>query len=112
MARDREAAQDIALYHMEKLTRRNKDEAKKERSLKEQIDESPTERRKNLPKVEWYKDVRDIVMLDKKCRVSNNLWNWVTVKYKEDIEKLRTSGAPYQEALTFAKDKETEFINR
>lgn len=114
MARDREAAQDIALYHMEKLNRNNKDVIR-EKSLAEQLDElkqPSSERRKKLPSHEWYKDIRDIITQEKKCRVSANLWNWVTAKYKDEIEKMRTSGSDYNEVLAFARTKEEEFINR
>ena len=114
MARDKEAMQDIALYHMEKLNRRNQGE-NKVKTLAEQLEESkqsPTDRRKNMAPVEWYKDVRDIVLMNKKCRVGAGLWNWASVKYKADIEKMRMNGDTYESVLSFVKEKESDYINR
>jgi hypothetical protein len=114
MPRDREAAQDIALYHMEKLNRNNRNETPR-KTVKEQLAEAElpsSERRKRMPAVEWYKDARDIVSMSKNCRVSNGLWNWAIVKYKADIEKMRLNGDSYDMIFSYVKTLEMEYINR
>ena len=112
--RDKEAMQDIALHHMDKINRQNQGETQV-KSLADQLKEaakSPSDRRKNMPSTEWYKDIRDIISMTKNCRISFNFWNWVSVKYKADIEVMRLNGDAYDTVIAFAKTKEMEYINR
>lgn len=114
MARDKESMQDIALHHMDKINRRNQTD-NKPKTLAEQLKEmelSPEERRKRMPSAEWYRDLRDQVYMGKGTAVvGKRLFEYVSAKYKKEIEAFRESGAPYKEVINFMKSKADEFIN-
>ena len=110
--RNREEVQDIALYHMEKLNRRNPSEEAK--TLKDELKEAsltPEERRKRMPPGEWYRDLKDAIAFDKKCMVPNRLYQWVSTKFKEDVEKMRLDGSTFVEVCKFIRSKESDFLN-
>ena len=115
MARDKESMQDIALHHMDKINRRNQSD-NKPKSLAEQLKEadlSPEERRKRMPSVEWYRDLRDMIFMGKgTAPVGNKLYEYVSAKYKKEIEDFRLTGAPYKDVLNFIRSKSDEYINK
>jgi hypothetical protein len=112
--RDKEAMQDIAMHHMEKIARNNPNEDKP-KSLAEQLKEaalSPEERRKRMPAVDWHRELRDLVYMGKgPVSVGPRLFQYVTAKYKKEIEDIRVSGAHFKEAIAFCKSKADEYIN-
>lgn len=113
MAKSREDIQDIALYHMEKQNRRNREETKKV-TLKEELEHlslSPEDKRKRMSQRDWNIEVREYC-LDSKNGCGANLLSWVQVKYKADFEKFKENGTAFNEILTFVKSKKEEHINR
>ena len=112
MARDKESMQDNALWAMEKINRQNPD-THKELSLAEQLKDlakSPDQKRRELSKYDWTRDLQDYIAKDKRGP-GNRLYQYVTNKYKEDIEKFRASGAHYSEVCKFISSKGEEFMN-
>lgn len=114
MARDKESMQDNALWAMEKINRQNPDNGNKPLTLAEQLKEmakSPDQKRRELSKYDWTRDLQDHIAQDKRGP-GNKLYQYVTNRYKEEIEKFRASGAPYSEVSKFISSKGEEFMNR
>jgi hypothetical protein len=103
--------QDRLLVQMERISRRNPTDSTT-KSLEEQLreaDASPEEKQKRKTPRDWHRDLIDIVNKDRE--IGTKLFQWVSVKYKADIEKFRTEGAPYKEVLSFIRSKTMEYIN-
>lgn len=103
--------QDRLITQMERISRNNPTNHQT-KSLEEQLKEanlSPEEKQKRKTPRDWHRDLIDIVNQDR--TIGTKLFQWASVKYKADIEKFRTDGAPYKEVLSFIRSKAMEYIN-
>jgi hypothetical protein len=103
--------QDRLLVQMERISRNNPTDHQV-KSLEEQLKEAnlpPEEKQKRKKPSDWHRDLIDIVNQDK--TIGTRLFTWCTTKYKADIEKFRTDGAPYRDVLSFIRSKALEHIN-
>lgn len=113
MARDKESMQDNAMWAMDKINKENPSSAPREKTLAEMLTEekkSPDQRRRELSKYDWSMNLKDFLFMDK-YGPGQRLIQYCSNKYKEEIEKLRTSGAPYKEVSKFMLSKGEEFLN-
>lgn len=111
MARDKESMQDIAMYHMDRINRNSAPTAKA-KTLAEQIADSkksPEQQRRESSKYDWEHDLRDICT---KKGVSEKLKQYVSFKYKTDMEKFHEAGSSFNEVISFINSKQEEHMNR
>jgi hypothetical protein len=113
MAKSREEVQDIALYHMEKLSRRvGSDRENRPLNLAEQLEKVEREKKQGAAGVEWY-DWLEIVkrrMKENRVHVAEKAFTFVTQKYRTEMEKIKANGT-VREAMIFVEDRAIEWMN-
>lgn len=114
MARDKEAAQDIALYHMEK-SNRNNPTTDKPKSLAEQLAElkkTPEQLRRESTWYDWSKDLKEFGDRIKTGGPGEKLTGYVMARHRDKIEEFWKSGARFQEVINYINSFAEELLNR
>jgi hypothetical protein len=110
--RSKEDAQDIAMHHMDKINRKNKNNESKSLSLKDQLarqELSSTEKIKRMSIYDWNKTLEDKIRQSK--TVNERLGNYVKSVYKKEFERFRSEGTPFNEVIAFIFSKGEEYFN-
>lgn len=109
--------QDIALYHMEKLNRRNKVVEKTE-TLAEQIKRmddwhklTPTEKLKHMPYSDWLVKLKEHLVLGRQSIVPGRCFDWMTMKRKTQLQEFHANGTSFTEIAAWAKEMSLVYMN-
>jgi hypothetical protein len=116
MARSKEDMQDIALYHMDKLNRRNVSEKPLtgKESLQQELEYanlSSSEKMRRKSNYDWELDLRDLVN-KKWSNINYKQFQWVLAKFKKEMKEFHEKGEPYTTVLAFVRDKQMDWMNR
>lgn len=113
MARmSKEDAQDVAMHHMDKISKRNPGSTR-ELSLREQIEAasvSPTEKMKKMSQYNWNRDLDDAILRDRDCNAI--LANHVKAAHKKEFIKFKENGTSFREIISFIKSLEQELLDK
>ena len=113
MAKSREEVQDIALYHMEKLSRSvGNVRENKILSLADQIAIQESGKRDSQPEMNWF-DWLELIFKNMKSNrqvVSHKAFEYVVGKYKSKLESYK-SDSRSREAAIFIDEHSIEWMN-
>jgi hypothetical protein len=111
MARSVEEIQDIALFQMGKITRNN-DSQNRPLSLAEQIAREEKMKHRDESLMGWGEWLEELKakMKARKMRVTNSAFDFITRKYRKEIETLKSTGASH-EAMLLIEERAIEWSN-
>jgi hypothetical protein len=113
MAKSREEVQDIALYHMEKLSRRvGNDRDNRPLTLAEQLAKLESNKFNDPSKMEWYDwlEVLQKKMKENRVHIASKAFEYVSRKYRNQLELMKSKGN-YGEAIVFMENHAIEWMN-
>lgn len=113
MAKSREEVQDIALYHMEKLSRRvGSERENRVVSLAEQLSRAEGLANQSTSQMDFgdWREALQRKLKENRKGISGRAFEFVTRKYRKQLEEIKDRGS-WNEAFLFVEEKAIEWMN-